>query len=115
MLRSFDYALHAGLFAYTENRPDDFTRLAFWTDVWQTLVSINFLWMYKQVARQSAFLPDNEKEFSALLDAFVLNKALYELVYELNNRPDWVRIPLQGISTLAARERRRAGQAPTKG
>jgi maltose alpha-D-glucosyltransferase/alpha-amylase len=35
-----------------------------------------------------------------LLDLFVLDKALYELNYELNNRPDWVGIPLRGITEL---------------
>ena len=35
-----------------------------------------------------------------LLDLFLIDKALYELNYELNNRPDWVRIPLRGLAEL---------------
>jgi predicted trehalose synthase len=42
-------------------------------------------------------------QWDALLGAFMLDKALYELAYELNNRPDWVRIPLTGISKLMER------------
>jgi maltose alpha-D-glucosyltransferase/alpha-amylase len=45
-------------------------------------------------------LPEDPGELCNLLDRFVLAKALYELVYELNNRPDWVRIPLAGILEL---------------
>ena len=42
-------------------------------------------------------LPADRSDFGRLLDALMLDKALYELLYELNNRPDWVRIPLMGI------------------
>ena len=45
-------------------------------------------------------LPPTRDERQLLLDAYLLEKAVYELSYELNNRPDWVRIPLQGIRHL---------------
>jgi len=45
-------------------------------------------------------LPPTRDERQVLLDAYLLEKAVYELSYELNNRPDWVRIPLQGIRQL---------------
>jgi len=48
----------------------------------------------------SALLPASEAARQVLLDAFTLDKALYELGYELNNRPDWVRIPLIGVRKL---------------
>ncbi len=115
MLRSFDYAAHAGLFAFTKDRPNDFARLKPWADLWRETVSAAFLGRYRATAGDAAFLPDKAEVFSGLLDAFILNKALYELVYELNNRPDWVRIPLQGVLALARSERPPAGQAPTKG
>ena len=47
-------------------------------------------------------LPPTRDERQALLDVYLLEKAVYELRYELNNRPDWVRIPLQGIRHLWA-------------
>ena len=105
MLRSFDYAAYAGLFAYTENRPEDFTRLAPWAEQWRRWNSSFFLMTYKVIAKHAGLVPDDEDVLTALLDAFVLNKALYELVYELNNRPAWVPIPLKGICTLAAQSR----------
>ena len=46
------------------------------------------------------FIPRDREELKILLDAFLLDKAIYELAYELNNRPDWVAIPLQGVSQV---------------
>jgi maltose alpha-D-glucosyltransferase / alpha-amylase len=45
-------------------------------------------------------LPENTENFRKLLDIFLVDKALYEVLYELNARPDWVRIPLMGIVAL---------------
>ena len=42
-------------------------------------------------------LPPSIEDIQLLLDGYILQKALYELSYELNNRPDWVQIPLEGI------------------
>ena len=54
----------------------------------------------RHVVEDGARLPADRAQLSLLLEAFTLDKALYELLYELNNRPDWVRIPLQGITQL---------------
>jgi maltose alpha-D-glucosyltransferase/alpha-amylase len=43
-------------------------------------------------------------ELSVLLNAYLLEKAAYELGYELNNRPDWVRLPLRGITEILESE-----------
>jgi maltose alpha-D-glucosyltransferase/alpha-amylase len=45
-------------------------------------------------------VPEAAEDFHALLEIYMLDKALYELVYELNNRPAWIRIPLHGILSL---------------
>lgn len=55
---------------------------------------------YLQVTSQSTFLPRNPQELEILSDVYLLEKAIYELGYELNNRPDWVEIPLRGILQL---------------
>jgi maltose alpha-D-glucosyltransferase / alpha-amylase len=100
MVRSFHYAAYAGLFAYTRARPDDFPRLEPWAESWYQWASAAFLRSYLAAADGAVFLPRRREEFSALLDRFMLAKALYELGYELNNRPDWVRIPLRGVLAL---------------
>ena len=46
------------------------------------------------------FIPPNPGHLAQLLEAFLLEKALYEITYEFNNRPDWIGIPLQGILSL---------------
>lgn len=105
MLRSYHYAAFAGLFAFTVDRPHDFAQLVPWADLWQQWVSAAYLRAYLRTASPSSFLPNDPAEFAQLLDAFMLSKALYELSYELNNRPDWVRIPLSGVLALLRTER----------
>ena len=100
MLRSFSYAAYAGLFAHAATRPAEFARLEPWAHIWQTWASAAFLRGYFDTARDAAFLPSDLEQRDALLRLFMLEKALYELNYELNNRPDWVRIPLWGIFDL---------------
>jgi maltose alpha-D-glucosyltransferase/alpha-amylase len=100
MLRSFSYAAYAALFTYTTSRPAEFPRLEGWAHVWQTWASAAFLRGYFESAGDAVFLPADLAQRDALLRLFMLDKALYELNYELNNRPDWVRIPLWGIFEL---------------
>lgn len=100
MVRSLDYAAHAGLFARAQEEPADRERLAPWAELWQRWTSAAFLRQYRKTAAGAAFLPVGAEAFARLLDRFLLEKAFYELAYELNNRPDWVRIPLRGICAL---------------
>ena len=53
-----------------------------------------------QIGREASFLPARPEERSALLRAFLLEKALYEIRYEMNHRPEWLRIPLKGALEL---------------
>ena len=55
---------------------------------------------YRETAQGAGFLPAEGPDFRKLLDVFLLDKALYEVLYELNARPAWVRIPLMGIMSL---------------
>jgi maltose alpha-D-glucosyltransferase/alpha-amylase len=59
-----------------------------------------FLRAYLQTAGGAPFLPPAHEDLRRLLGVYVLGKALYELSYELDNRPAWVRIPLMGILSL---------------
>jgi maltose alpha-D-glucosyltransferase/alpha-amylase len=105
MLRSFHYAAYAALLDQTAGvRPEDLPRLEPWAQSWTAWVSVAFLQTYLAVTAQAGLQPQGPDELRILLHAYVLEKALYELDYELNHRPDWVRIPLQGIMSILALE-----------
>jgi maltose alpha-D-glucosyltransferase/alpha-amylase len=98
MLRSFSYAANSMLM----NHPERLALLEPWARVWEKTVSEGFLSAYYATGAEGNFLPGSSEDFRTLLDASLLEKAMYELSYELNNRPTWVRIPLAGILALLA-------------
>jgi trehalose synthase-fused probable maltokinase len=102
MLRSFHYAAYAPLLAQeSSGHPGDRAhQLGMQASYWQKWISAAFLRSYRNVAGSASFIPKSDEEFSLLLDAYLLDKAVYELAYELNNRPSWVRTPLGGIAQL---------------
>jgi maltose alpha-D-glucosyltransferase/alpha-amylase len=102
MLRSFHYAAYAALFNRPAADPAGATVMEQWADGWHQWISAAFLAEYLRVAEQGSFLPNSRDNLQVLLDAYLLEKAIYELIYELNNRPDWLRIPLQGVSQLTS-------------
>ncbi len=101
MLRSFSYAVYANLLSFTTRRPEEYAHLEPWAEFWERWVSAAYLRAYRQAAGKASFVPAAPEHFEILLEAFLLDKALYELNYELNNRPTWIRIPLRGILALA--------------
>ena len=101
MIRSFHYAAYGKLILPNVFRPEDMHQLEPWAELWYRLSAAVFLHDYRQTALAEAdLLPHDMKSFFVLLDAFLLEKAVYELGYELNNRPEWVGIPLRGIKYL---------------
>ncbi len=98
MMRSLSYA--AGLLSYTARHPDDVARLTPWARLWDATMSAEFLRAYRQPAAGAPFLPPPPL-LGILLDAFLLEKALHELLSELISRPPWVRIPLEGLLLLS--------------
>ncbi len=100
MLRSFSYAAFSALMKYSSRRPEDFHRLEPWAQLWEQSVASAFLRTYCETAKGVQVVPSDPMLFQQLLEAYVIDKAFYELVYELNNRPTWVLIPLIGILGL---------------
>ncbi len=102
MLRSFHYAAYAPLLHDNgEKLPHETLQdLGNWAQYWQRWVSATFLKKYLEVSGNSNFIPKDGEELALLLDLYLLDKAVYELGYELNNRPSWVRIPLDGLLQL---------------
>ena len=108
MLRSFDYAAHASLFEQLERgviTAETLNRIEPWARFWTHWTSVIFLKAYLAGAGQGGFLPKTGQEMKTLLESNLMNKALYELGYELNNRPAWLRIPLQGILQLMGEQK----------
>jgi maltose alpha-D-glucosyltransferase/alpha-amylase len=105
MLRSFHYAAFAPLLGTSGNEPVDatrFERMRVWAESWNAQVRDAFLAEYFTASGAAPFMPDTPAETSRLLELYVLEKAVYELGYELNNRPDWVGLPLEGVSKVLA-------------
>jgi maltose alpha-D-glucosyltransferase/alpha-amylase len=100
MIRSFSYAAHSALLNHSTLRREDLPILEPWIEAWHKYVSALFLQSYLKTAENAPFLPKNKEDLKILLEAFLLEKAIYELGYELNNRPDWVGIPLKGIKDI---------------
>jgi maltose alpha-D-glucosyltransferase/alpha-amylase len=105
MIRSFSYVAHASLKQFLDGKADgerkiDTSRLEAWARAWQSIASAEFLWAYREgIAANGEILP-SPKQSQVLLDAYLLEKALYEMLYELNNRPSWLHIPIAGILSL---------------
>ena len=85
---------------YTARRPETLESLIGWSRYWEQWVAASFLRAYRLETADAAFLPKDASWFRSLLKAYLLDKAFYELNYEMENRPAWVRIPLAGIASL---------------
>jgi maltose alpha-D-glucosyltransferase / alpha-amylase len=101
MLRSFNYAAHHGLLESRTVRPIDQPTLEAYAYLWSTRASQVFVKAYLERAGTAPFIPKDQGDLRQLLRSFLILKALYELRYELNNRPNWVAIPLRGLFSLA--------------
>ena len=97
MLRSYSYAAWSGLFRWSDHAGGEPHEHAAWAALWESAATASFLGTYLEAARGAAFLPHDPAHLGALLDLFMLDKALYELEYELNNRPGWVAVPVEGL------------------
>ncbi len=101
MMRSFQYAAYSALWQ-PAMRPEDIPFLERWADLWYRQMSSVFLQSYLKATRGASFIPQREADLQVLLEAYLLDKAVYEVGYELNNRPDWVVIPIRGIKHILA-------------
>jgi maltose alpha-D-glucosyltransferase / alpha-amylase len=103
MLRSFDYAQSSALLGIAASRPEDLARLEPLARRWDIEARRVFLAAYEE-ASGGGVLFRSLAEVRGLLALFELEKAFYELRYELDNRPDWVAIPVRGILRLIGAE-----------
>ena len=102
MLRSLHYAVASAGIASPEP-----------AGAWEAEMRRAFLAGYSTAARNAPFLPASDEDFTRAVAVFELEKAAYEIVYEANNRPQWVEIPVRGFlrATSSPEPRRAAGAA----
>jgi starch synthase (maltosyl-transferring) len=101
MLRSLGYAASAGLVAAAGDDEKARADLEPWERAWEIWTSVAFLRGYLEGAESGDFLPASPEQVDALLGMFILEKAFYEVHYELNSRPDWAWIPLRALLAAA--------------
>jgi len=98
MLRSLSYAAATATGKVTlAQQADGRKALAALAHDWEKTAGTTFLDAYLQHASGCAAVPTDRREVHGLIELFKLEKALYEVRYELNNRPEWVAIPLLGL------------------
>ncbi|HET6157664.1 MAG TPA: maltose alpha-D-glucosyltransferase [Dongiaceae bacterium] len=100
MLRSFEYAEWAALFAIAEHEADSIGKLLPFAAAWRKCAQETFLRSYFETIGDCPSCPSDRAEAERLLNLFTLEKALYEICYEATNRPTWLRIPITGLQTV---------------
>lgn len=100
MLRSFDYAAFNVVMQEHLIRPEDRKAMEPWAELWSYYMGQHFIEVYTQHTEGKGLIPDDPRQRDLLLRGYLMNKAIYELLYELNNRPDWLPIPINGIMRL---------------
>ena len=99
MMRSFQYAAYSALWQ-PAMRKEDVPFLERWADLWYRHMGSVFLQSYLETTGSAIFIPHNSEDLQIMIEAYLLDKAVYEIGYELNNRPSWVVIPVRGIKHI---------------
>jgi maltose alpha-D-glucosyltransferase/alpha-amylase len=99
MIRSLRYASAAALRS-GRHRPEDLPRLEAWARAWSGWTSDAFLAGYLEAAQGSKLVPASDHDLALMLEFFLVEKCVYEIGYEINNRPDWLEIPMRGLLEL---------------
>jgi maltose alpha-D-glucosyltransferase/alpha-amylase len=100
MVRSFDYAPEAALRAGGGNAGGR----GGWARAWTRQVTDAYLGAYLESVAGAPFIPGDRAQLTRMLRYYELEKVIYEVEYELNNRPDWLDIPLRGLLSVAGLE-----------
>jgi maltose alpha-D-glucosyltransferase/alpha-amylase len=99
MLRSFDYAMHVALARLPALRAETAASVEQHARAWRDEAAQAFIAGYDEIARTAGLAPASDHR-SGVLELFLIEKALYELRYETDHRPDWLHIPVRGLSDI---------------
>src|SRR5262249_38589680 len=99
MMRSFQYGAYSALWQ-PAMRKEDVPFLEHWADLWYRHMNSVFLQSYLATTPGTIFVPQDPDDLQILLKAYLLDKAVYEIGYELNHRPNWTVIPIRGVKHI---------------
>jgi maltose alpha-D-glucosyltransferase/alpha-amylase len=111
MLRSFDYAAWVAVMDLSQLDAGSAAIVRSLADAWRQPVEQAFLAGYRDAIAGCPSYPEDPAQAGRLLDLFLLEKALYEICYEAANRPQWIPIPIQGVTSLLDQEAGRDAQS----
>ena len=97
LMRSIDYSAIAALERALKTAPEEHSKLASALESWRVRSSAAVLAAYREAMTDMRLWPSDSDASDGILDFFLLEKALYEIEYELAHRPDWLRVPLAGV------------------
>ena len=100
MLRSLAYVAAVAVKRGTDERPAESVQLATLADTWEAQAREAFLDGYRAAIDACPTWPADPATAARLIDLFLIEKALYEVRYELDNRPDWLDVPVTGLLRL---------------
>jgi maltose alpha-D-glucosyltransferase/alpha-amylase len=104
MIRSFHYAAYSSLLLNDHLRKKEVAKLMPYAELWYHYMSGFFMKAYLETVKDTGFIPDEKEDLEVMMQTYILEKAIYELNYELNNRPDWVLIPLRSIKSIMEKQ-----------
>jgi maltose alpha-D-glucosyltransferase / alpha-amylase len=103
LIRSIDYSATAALERALKSAPDEHGKLARALEAWREHCAAAFMAAYRSSLTDVRLWPQSLEAADRLLDFFLLEKAFYEIEYELAHRPDWLRVPLAGTWRILSR------------
>jgi maltose alpha-D-glucosyltransferase/alpha-amylase len=104
LIRSIDYSVTAALDRALKVAPDEQGKLSLALADWRDRATATFLAAYRETMTNQRLWPADPLAAERMLSFFLLEKAFYEIEYELAHRPDWLRVPLTGILRILARQ-----------
>ena len=103
LIRSIDYSATGALERALKSAPDDEGKIAHALEGWRVSAVAAFFAGYRRSLTDLRLWPQSPRAADRLLDFFLLEKAFYEIEYELAHRPDWLRVPLAGTWRILSR------------
>ncbi|MFN3821380.1 MAG: maltose alpha-D-glucosyltransferase, partial [bacterium] len=104
MIRSFHYVWEIALERFASRqqplKSEEMSYFTTWAKSWELWATVSFLTQYRKHSQNLPIFPKDETAAEAFLEALLIERALYEIQYELHNRPQWLGVPLRGLLSL---------------